>query len=117
MITSETFYRAECDALGCIRTMPDEDADASHWPHETVIEQMAEPQGDHDETWTVVGDLTFCPRHAPGNTECAACDGRGYFRTEHPDPEPGTGKWRFTDCPICGDRGYLVPEHEIGGAE
>lgn len=114
MITSETFYRAECDALGCIRTMPDEDADASHWPHETVIEQMAEPQGDHDETWTVVGDLTFCPRHAPGNTECAACDGRGYFRTEHPDPEPGTGKWRFTDCPICGDRGYLVPDHTNG---
>ena len=109
MIVSETFYRAECDGAGCKATLPDEDSDATHWPRESVVEALGEERGEHDETWTVVGEETFCPRHKPGNVECAACDGRGYFRTEHPNPEPGCGKWAFTDCPMCDRRGYLVP--------
>ena len=108
MITSETFYRAECDHPGCEVTLPSGDDDATHWPCESVVRALGEEHGRYDETWTVVGEQTFCPRHRPGNVECPACDGRGHFRTEHPDPEPGTGRWRFTDCPMCGDRGYLV---------
>lgn len=110
-ITSETFYRAECDHDGCKTVLPnDEDESGSHWPRKSVIEALAEERGADDETWTVVGDLTYCPRHKPGNAECSACDGRGYFRAER-DPAtlaPGQGKWALTDCPVCERRGYLI---------
>ncbi|WOF23826.1 hypothetical protein N8K70_03860 [Microbacterium betulae] len=118
-ITSETFYRAECDAKGCEETLPNEDHEgASHMPREYVVEALAEPRGfNDDETWTMVGEQTFCHRHKPGNVECSACEGVGFLRAEREgDRAPGTSRYSFTECPVCEQRGYLIGSiAETGG--
>ena len=115
MITSETFYRAECDRPGCGITLPDDENDSgTHWPRASVVEALAEERGQFDETWTVVGEQTFCPRHRPGNVDCTACED-GYLRAERPGPrEPGMSRWEFSKCPICDGRGYLAVETPDG---
>lgn len=67
MITSETFYRAECDHEGCGRTLDDHERDITHWPRKVLEELLAEPTGADDATWTVVGGQVFCPRHKPAS--------------------------------------------------
>lgn len=117
MITSETFYRAECDAEGCSVTLPDQDHhDASHWPRESVEEALREESGAHDETWAVVGERTYCPRHKPGNVDCTACEkSRGYLRVElEGEREPGEPRYSFSQCPVCDGRGYLEAAGEAG---
>ena len=71
MITSGTFYRAECDAAGCGQFFPDDDdgEGASYYPKDSLILHMAEDRGEFDELWTITDDgRTFCPRHKPGST-------------------------------------------------
>lgn len=108
MITSETFYRAECDAPGCDVTLPDDENDeGTHWPRVSVEEALAEPRGMHDETWTRVGEQTFCPRHKPGNADCTACED-GYLRIIRAVRTPSEARYEFAQCPVCGGRGYLA---------
>lgn len=105
-ITSETLYRAECDHPGCGRTLPDGE-EFTHWPREVVVEALAEERDEHDDTWTVVGDQTYCPEHAPGTTPCGACE-HGYIRADCPaGVEPHY--FQLVDCPVCDGRGYLTP--------
>lgn len=119
MIKSEAYFRAECDHDGCEASLPDPDEhEASGWPLNSVKDALGEERGDRDETWTVVGEHTFCPRHKPGNAECTACDGRGHFRTELPEPIINGRRWDFASCPICDGEGYLLaPESHNSGSE
>jgi DnaJ-class molecular chaperone len=107
MITSETFYRAECDTNGCDRVFPDEDYDGSHFPMEALVELMAVERGEFDERWATTEDgHTYCPRHQPGNIDCTTCGGQG--STPPPDGgDPLNGWWH--QCARCDGRGYLVP--------
>ena len=106
-ITSETFYRAECDHNGCEVTLPDDENDeGTHWPRTSVVEALGEERGLFDEKWTVEGEQTFCPRHKPGNADCTACD-NGYLRTEIANRQEGQARFDFALCPMCGGRGYL----------
>ncbi|CAN7240383.1 hypothetical protein LJR045_000965 [Microbacterium sp. LjRoot45] len=125
MITSETFYRAECEAPNCGRTLPDEDThEASHWPRSYVEEQLREPRevglGDVEVTWFYDGEKTFCPEHHPGATPCGTCDGEGMVRVDGPPPNWEGQQWTFPhhweNCPEC-DRVGFHPAPESEGQE
>ncbi|UAJ78337.1 hypothetical protein IT072_13825 [Leifsonia sp. ZF2019] len=113
MITSETFYRAECDHEPCSVTLPDGE-EMTHWDRGTLDEALSEPTGRADDAWTVVADgRTFCPRHAPGNVDCGACD-HGYIRTDRgPNTSP---RFNFATCPVCDGAGYVKPQSVDSGS-
>lgn len=114
MITSETFYKATCDANGCGHDFPDDDWDASHLELGNLKEAMAEERGEFEEAWTLTDDgHTYCPRHKPGNIDCTSCrDGM-----EMTNPDGATFEERgWHTCPRCDGRGYLTPAAPDVGA-
>lgn len=108
-ITSETFYRAECEE--CHRTVPDyDDHEASHWPLAAVEEYLREKHGhgvgDVEVQWFYDGSKTLCPEHHPEARPCGTCDGQGYVRVEGPPPNLREGvDWslphHWKECPEC----------------
>lgn len=104
-ITSETFYRAECEA--CPRTIPDEDDhEASHWPLSAVEEYLREPHESYDVElyWFYDGERTLCPEHHPEARACSTCDGQRSVKVAGRPPE-FEGEWtmphHWEECPEC----------------
>ena len=127
-ITSETFYRAECDELKCASMIPTGEDEASHWPRELVEEALREPRetamADVELTWFYDGERTLCPRHAPGARPCGTCDGQGAVRVDGPPPNLRDGvEWssphHWDDCPECHWIGFhpAPPSLPNGGGE
>jgi len=110
VITSEKFYRAECDQEKCDRTLPDQDDDeASHWTHDTVVAALGEERGFLEVKWAVVGEKTYCPRHAPGNIDCVTCDALGMVKVPAVQTDAYPFPYKYDECGVCAGRGYLVP--------
>lgn len=119
-ITSETFYRAECDELKCTSTIPTGEEEASHWPLSMVEEALREPRevgsSDVEVAWFYDGERTLCPRHHPDARPCGTCDGQGAVRCDGPPPNLPEGvKWtrdfHWAECPEC----LWVGFHPAGG--
>tara|TARA_B100000378_G_scaffold143246_1_gene115775 strand:+ start:51 stop:431 length:381 start_codon:yes stop_codon:yes gene_type:complete len=124
-ITSEMFYRAECDELKCTRTIPDvDDHEASHWPLESVEEYLREPHEERDTEvfWFYEDGRTLCPEHHPDARPCAsACNG-GMVKVDGPPPTwPADREWshphHWESCPECHGVGFhTAPRSEGQGA-
>lgn len=107
-ITSETFYRAECEE--CHRTIPDEEDEASHWPLAFVEEYLREKHshgvGDVEVQWFYDGQRTLCPEHHPEARPCGTCGGQGSVKQPGPPPNLPEGReWslphHWAECTEC----------------
>lgn len=114
MITSETFYRAECEHEKCSQTIPDpDDHEASHWPLVSVEEYLREPHEHRDVevTWFYDGVRTFCPEHHPDARACSnECNGGMVQVPGVPPNWPADREWTFPhhweNCPECHGVGF-----------
>lgn len=115
-ITSETFYRAECDELKCGSMIPTGEDDATHWTRDLVEETLREPHeaaaAEVELWWFYDGTRTLCPRHAPGARPCGTCENdQGMVRVDGRPPNlPEGSAWSFDYhwgiCPECAGVGF-----------
>jgi hypothetical protein len=122
MITSETFYRASCEADRCPLTIPDlDDHEASHWPLDSVEEYLREPHEHRDVMlrWFHEDGHTFCPEHHPAARPCAnECNGGMVQVAGEPPNWPADREWthphHWENCPECHGVGFHpAPDQEI----
>ena len=107
MITSETFYRAECDVESCAESIPNEDDyEASHWPLASVEKELRETHEKFgvELIWFYDGERVLCPQHHPEARPCSTCGGQGSVKVPGRPPK-FEGEWlpahHWEECPEC----------------
>lgn len=86
-ITSETFYRAECDVESC--------AESSSTPNFSCVSLSS---------WFYDGERVLCPQHHPEARPCSTCGGQGSVKVPGRQPK-FEGEWlpahHWEECPEC----------------